>query len=398
MRAACSHVLRGNASIYIDDAVQESFERYLRSYNSTNPINTDNKYYIYKIARNTSIDILRKNSRFVNTDNIASDTSDDWSFSISSEANIDSRHLFQRLMFFLPYTYKGDRRSRVLLLLVSGMKSGDIAKHLDTNNSIVSKDLRRIIDMASKIDDLYAQLRSVLSYRQNKVLICTIDGMKTDDIAKLLRVSDNIVKRDFLHIEGICRKVISESYISNLEKLNNTSVLREPKELSVKMNKISKEIYKKYLQEKKSFTQSDITRKSDSLWQLLQPKLIQAMIKALNTVIDDKQGITIRNEMKQLTASLLDYAKANLTHPGLQNERMEAEIRRLYGQMEIDRTEAREKHADADTLEFNNKVRRLRLVLDATKPLMVEEEGKEAVNFIAQVTAFLGTLDKLTSA
>ena len=61
-------------------------------------------------------------------------------------------------------------------------------------------------------------------------------------------------------------------------------------------------------------------------------------------------------------------------------------------------TEACKKHAETDTLEFNNKVRRLRLVLGAAKVLMVREEGEEAVIFTAQVMAFLETLEKLTSS
>jgi len=153
-----------------------------------------------------------------------------------------------------------------------------------------------------------------------------------------------------------------------------------------------------YLPEKKQFARVDVTGKTASLWQSLRPKLIKAMTDLLDTVIDDEQGATVRDEMKQLTTALLDYAKANLARPGLENERIEAEIRRLYGQMEIDRAEARKKHAEADTLEFNNKVKRLRLVLGAAKALMVGDDGEEAVIFTAQITAFLETLEKLGSS
>src|SRR5215510_12105862 len=106
-----------------------------------------------------------------------------------------------------------------------------------------------------------------------------------------------------------------------------------------------------YLPEKKQFVRVDVRGKTTELWQSLRPKLIQAMNEVLDAVIDDEQGTTVRDEMKQLTTALLDYAKANLARPGLENERIEAEIRRLYGQMEIDRAEARKKHAEADTLE-----------------------------------------------
>jgi hypothetical protein len=152
------------------------------------------------------------------------------------------------------------------------------------------------------------------------------------------------------------------------------------------------------LPEKKQLMRIDVRGKTTELWQSLRPKLIQTMTMVLDTVIDAEHGTTVRDEVKQFTTALLDYAKANLARPGLENERIEAEVRRLYGQMEIDRAEARKKHAEADTLEFNNKVRRLRLVLGAVKALMVGEEGEEAVIFTAQITAFLETLDKLASS
>ncbi len=153
-----------------------------------------------------------------------------------------------------------------------------------------------------------------------------------------------------------------------------------------------------HLPEKKQLMRVDVRGKTTELWQSLRPKLIQTMTIVLDTVIDDEHGTTVRDEVKQFTTALLDYAKANLARPGLENERIEAEVRRLYGQMEIDRAEARKKHAEADTLEFNNKVRRLRLVLGTVKALMVGEEGEEAVIFTKQITAFLETLEKLTSS
>jgi hypothetical protein len=153
-----------------------------------------------------------------------------------------------------------------------------------------------------------------------------------------------------------------------------------------------------YLPEKQQFIRVDVTGKTASLWQALRPKLVQAMTDLLDAVIDDAHGTTVRDEMKQLTTALLDYAKANLARPGLENEQLEAQIRRLYVQMEIDRAEARKKHAEADTLEFNNKVRRLRLALGMAKAFLVGDASEEAVIFTAQIEAFRATLDELTSS
>ena len=73
-----------------------------------------------------------------------------------------------------------------------------------------------------------------------------------------------------------------------------------------------------HLPEHKPFVRVDVRGKTTALWQSLRPKLIQAMNDVLDAVIDDEQGTTVRDEMKQLTTALLDYAKANLARPGLE--------------------------------------------------------------------------------
>lgn len=49
-------------------------------------------------------------------------------------------------------------------------------------------------------------------------------------------------------------------------------------------------------------------------------------------------------------------------------------------------------------LEFNNKVKRLRLALGMAKALMVGDTGEEAVILTAQIEAFRATLDEMASS
>jgi hypothetical protein len=150
--------------------------------------------------------------------------------------------------------------------------------------------------------------------------------------------------------------------------------------------------------EKQQFVHVDVTGKNAALWTSLRPKLIQALDDISDTVIDNERGMTVRDEMKTLTTALLDYAKANLARPGFDNETLEAEVRRLYGQLEIDRAEARKKQAEADVLEFNNKVKRLRLALGMAKALLIGDTTEEAVIFAEQIDAFLKELDPLVTS
>ena len=85
------------------------------------------------------------------------------------------------------------------------------------------------------------------------------------------------------------------------------------------------------------------------------------------------------DDARHLATALRDYAQAHLARPGFEHERMEAEVRRLYGQRERDRAEAREKHAEADARECNNNVRRFRVALGAAQALIIGETDEAAI-------------------
>src|SRR5262245_31941736 len=127
-----------------------------------------------------------------------------------------------------------------------------------------------------------------------------------------------------------------------------------------------------HLPEKK-FAFITVSGKTTDGWMQFRNKLIQALQTVLDSVLDTEQGTTVRDEAQQFTRALLDYAKANLARPGLENDKLEAEIRRLFSQSEADRAEARKKIAEAEALEFQTKVKRLRLVLGGAKAILIGE-------------------------
>ena len=86
-----------------------------------------------------------------------------------------------------------------------------------------------------------------------------------------------------------------------------------------------------------------VSGKSPQRWSQFRDRLLQTLQIVLDTVLDTEEGTTVRDEAQQFTRALLDYAKANLARPGLENDKLEAEIRRLFSQSEADRAEARKK-------------------------------------------------------
>src|SRR5262249_21831890 len=138
-----------------------------------------------------------------------------------------------------------------------------------------------------------------------------------------------------------------------------------------------------------------VTGQDPLLWQGLRSKLVEVINGVLDSVIDHEKETTVREEAKKMTSALLDHAKARLAKAGLENEKIEAEIQRLYTQIENDYAEARKKHAEAEAIELNTALKKLWLSVGLTKAMLIGEAGEENIVFSQQIDAFLGTLKEL---
>jgi hypothetical protein len=91
----------------------------------------------------------------------------------------------------------------------------------------------------------------------------------------------------------------------------------------------------------------------------------------------------------------LDYARAKLEKPGLENAKIEAEVLRHYAEREKALAEARVKNAEAEKAELANTVKKLKIALGAAKVLLIGEDGDEAALFSLQIDEFLRVLKEL---
>lgn len=132
-----------------------------------------------------------------------------------------------------------------------------------------------------------------------------------------------------------------------------------------------------------------VTGRSPDLWLRFRTKFIEAIDGLLDSVVDHDKGTTLREESRKFQSALLDLARARLARAGLENERIEAEIRKLYAQMENETAQARRVNAEADAIEFKTSLARLRLVLGAAKAMLMGEEGEESIILAKRLDAML---------
>jgi len=145
--------------------------------------------------------------------------------------------------------------------------------------------------------------------------------------------------------------------------------------------------------EKKQYLKVETAGKSPELWSNLKEKLLRAIHSFLDTTIDGVDNKTIREEAKVFSHALLKYGKDKLEKAGLENDKILAEVDFLYSQNEKELAEARKLNAEAQRIEFENAIRRLRLSLKMTKVMLISEPREEALIMVKNVDQFIEILD-----
>src|SRR5262245_40065660 len=97
-----------------------------------------------------------------------------------------------------------------------------------------------------------------------------------------------------------------------------------------------------------------LTGKSPELWSRLRDKFLARVEQLVELVQrDDPTASWLRQQAKELRDGLLDNVKEKLRKEGLQSERIEAEVAKLYAEAEKGRAEARKVNAEARSVEVS---------------------------------------------
>lgn len=149
--------------------------------------------------------------------------------------------------------------------------------------------------------------------------------------------------------------------------------------------------------EREGWLQVDVKGKTEAAWARLREKLMLAIGEILDGVTEEHdKSAWFKASAREFTSALLDHAKERLARAGLENAKIEAEVAEIYAKRERELAEARKAHADADAKEFKNSIERLRLMLGATKAMLIGEKGKEALLLGRQLKAFIEVVNGLS--
>lgn len=139
----------------------------------------------------------------------------------------------------------------------------------------------------------------------------------------------------------------------------------------------------------------DLVGDDPNLFENLRRKLIMAINQMLDASIDVNSDNTVKDELRHLSSLGLDFAKSKLAKPGIENDKMLAEIEEKLSLIEKNRAETRRLNIEARTKEFNQSLREITLALKMSKALINVEEGEEAIAVTKQIDVFLEAVKTL---
>ena len=105
------------------------------------------------------------------------------------------------------------------------------------------------------------------------------------------------------------------------------------------------------------------------LWEGMGPRLQTALNHVLDTVIDHKNQATIRQEAQDLISESIHHLKERLKKSGLENEELAARATKLLAEAEKEKSVAAKTRAEAEAIEFQTIVRKLRLLIEAHRAM-----------------------------
>lgn len=120
--------------------------------------------------------------------------------------------------------------------------------------------------------------------------------------------------------------------------------------------------------------------------------------RVLSLTIDHRSGATVRDEGKEFAAALLDFAKAKLAMPGLEAEKVAAEIGKVYAERTSEMAEARRRNAEAAAIEQMNNLRDLKLTLGMMKASLAGNQDAKALLLGQQIDFLLEVVKELTAS
>ncbi len=146
------------------------------------------------------------------------------------------------------------------------------------------------------------------------------------------------------------------------------------------------------------FAHFQLRGRDPEMFARFREKFLNGLEKVLESELNCSTGATVREELQALTSGLLDFAKAKMAQPTAENQRVMAEATEKFAAAKRELAEARKVNAEAESIEIDNRVKKLQLLVKMTKAMIHREDGEAAIVFAKQLDDILLALNEFQQA
>jgi len=141
-------------------------------------------------------------------------------------------------------------------------------------------------------------------------------------------------------------------------------------------------------QAKKTFIKIDVEGNDPTIWSKMKARLTETLFELLNSKINSNSGGTVKDEIQRASSNLIEYANAKLEKPTLENKKLLTEIEKILSDKARSAAETRKINAEADKIELDNIVYRLKIILGTAKMIANSTTDPDALIFIKNIEEF----------
>lgn len=148
-------------------------------------------------------------------------------------------------------------------------------------------------------------------------------------------------------------------------------------------------------EEKRKILKIEIEGINEDLFYELRTKLMEICNKLLDSVIDYETGATVKEEVKKIASLSLDFTKSKLKKASIENDKLTAEIQEKFALVEKIKAETRKENAIAETIEFDQSLKKMKFSLLVYKALIMGKKGEEVIIYTQQIDIFLEAINSI---
>ncbi|MFA6249479.1 MAG: hypothetical protein WC615_21250 [Mucilaginibacter sp.] len=138
-------------------------------------------------------------------------------------------------------------------------------------------------------------------------------------------------------------------------------------------------------QEVKSYIKVDVEGANPQMWATMKVKLTNMVMELIDFKINTKTNGSIGEEFGRVSANLIEFANAKLEKPSIENQKMLAEIENLLANKAKGFAETRKLNAEAEQIELQNIMMKLKLAIGCAKILATSNNDSEFLIFTKNI-------------